>query len=337
MFEKIAKWVGKKFNILRRYYNGFETLEILGFVLGLVMLAAIFALGIAAIVLSGGTLPMIIAAVASILIVCVTAIGNYTNFFRAIGISINLMIDKTPPTYEKLGTAIGFGLGCVVVIALLAVGWPVAVPLLASLPVVLPWMLALVAVPLTVAGFQGAGRGIGRMSDRYLPPLKQPINFKTQDENIHSHAITQEALANANTNVCIYKQADGKHLDFWSTYFDKNTGINRASTYLHFYAACDNDLQRAIIFYTLLLGKQGTTLQDKVVEGMGVGNKEKTLATLGKYIHNNSNKNDREFIKTHIIEKLSLFANSGEKHEDKQSDCRAIMNQLKDIAPRGRI
>lgn len=331
MFEKIAEWIGEKFNALRKYYNGFEVLELLGLVFGIAIVITVFALGIAAIIASGGTALAVIGVIAGILTISAVALNNYTNLGRAIGIVFNLFIDKGTPTYEKIGTALGLGLGLVVAIALVIVGWPVAVPLLAGTAVVLPWMIALIAFPLTVATFQGGGRFFGRLLDRYGPSLKEEINFKAKDESISSHLLTQKVLSNAKEGVYAYLRLQREHLDFWSQYFDKDTGVNRASTYLALLNGCSNDLQQAVIFYTLLTSNQGITLQETVLESMQCRNQDKAVAVLGEYINDYASKEDKTFIKESLIPKLHLFANSGEKPDKSNVKFRELMNNFKDL------
>lgn len=334
MLAEIAKWTGEQFNLLRKYYNGFEVLELLGLLFGIGIVITVFALGIAAIVASGGTAVLVIGVMAGVLASIAMALNNYTNLFRAIGIAINLLIDKTPSNYEKMGTVIGLLVGVVAVIALISVGWPLAVPLLAGSTTVLPWMLALIAVPLTLATFQGGGRFLGRQLDRYGPRLKKDIQFEANDRTISSDVITLKVLTDAKLGIDSYKELKQNQLDDWQQHFDWETGANRSDTYLSLLKGCTNELQQAIILYTMLTSYHGETLQEKVVNAMNIENKEKTAAALGQYIHDHAREKDISFIKESLIEKLHLFANAGEVPDFSQSKYRELVNNFKDIKPR---
>ena len=117
----------------------------------------------------------------------------------------------------------------------------------------------------------------------------------------------------------------------FSQYFDKNTGINRAATYLAVLQCCQSELQLAILFYTILTSNQGETLQKTIVSNMNIGDKETTLAILGKYIYEHAAENDKSFIKESLIGKLGVFANAGEQPEEnnpKLIEVKAVFNEL---------
>lgn len=335
MFESIAKWIGEKFKALRKYYNGFEVLELLGLLFGIGMIITVFALGIAAIVASSGGALAVFLAIAGFLAISAVALNNYTNLGRAIGIIFNLLMDKETPTYEKIGTAIGLVVGVGVAIGLVIIGWPIAVPLLAASATVLPWMVGLIGVPLTIASFQGGGRVIGRILDRYAPSLKAEIQFESRDKIVSSDLVTLKVLGEAKQQIHSYLNKDREHLDFWSYYFDNAAGTNRASTYYALLECCTDELQQVVILYTLLASNQGSTLQQMVVEGMHCQDQDQAVAILGEYIHQHATDEDKIFIKGSLIPKLHLFASSGEKVERSNNKYRDLESNFKDLKDDG--